>query len=255
MKVGRSWRADAGDRLIAALDVQGREEAEDLVGSLDGLVSFYKIGLRMHLCPGMVELALSLARSGKKVFWDMKGADIPETLRGYSAAAGQAGFGFITIHGSPEVSDAAIRAAVDGKDGTDLRILLVTVLTSLEEKDVAAAYRTTSIRQLVEHRAQRAIRLGCDGVIASPQEAAMIRRIADDHGAADFLIVTPGVRPRGSTAHDQKRVATPFEAIRDGADYLVIGRPIIEADDRQAAARAIIAEIERGLEARASLTA
>jgi len=240
----------AGKRLIVALDVAALKEAQAIVSELDGLVSFFKIGLWMHVLPGIADLAAELVSSGKQVFWDVKGHDIPETLRGYTAAAGRAGFSFLTIHSSGEVTDEAIRFAIDGKKGTGLKILAVTALTSMSDDEARSLYGVNSASALVAERARRAIALGLDGVIASAREAAMIRKLAAERDRQDFLIVTPGIRPSGSTADDQKRITRPSEAINNGADYLVVGRPILQAHDRRRAARAIIDEMQRAFDQR-----
>jgi orotidine-5'-phosphate decarboxylase len=250
MGQGLATRIDARERLILALDVPTFSEAKSLVERLDGIVSFFKIGLWMHIVPGILDLAIGLVQSGKRVFWDVKGGDIPESLRGYALRAGHLGFNFLTIQGNGDVTDEAIRAAVDGKRGTDLKVLLVTVLTSMNDEDVRRVYRAESVVQLVDERVRRAIHLGCDGVIASGREAEMIRRIASEERKPDLLLVTPGIRPQGTSANDQKRVATPFEAILNGADYLVVGRPILEARDPKATASAIVEEMQRGFEGR-----
>jgi len=250
MGQGLASRIDAKQRLIVALDVQTLSEAESLTQQLDGVVSFFKIGLWMHMVPGILNLAIDLVQSGKQVFWDVKGGDIPESLRGYALRAGHLGFNFLTIQGNGDVTDEAIRAAVEGKEGTDLKVLLVTVLTSLNDADVRRVYRANSVAQLVDERVRRAIRLGCDGVISSGHEAEMIRAIAVEEGMPNLLIVTPGIRPQGTSANDQKRVSTPFEATAHGADYLVVGRPILEASNARITAEAIVAEMQQGFESR-----
>ncbi len=223
-------------RLIVGLDLPGPPAALDLVRALGPDVGFYKIGLGM-LTTGGLALALELKDMGHRVFLDLKLFDIPATVT--AATRGLAAFGldFLTVHGDPSV----VRAAVAGRGASPSRILAVTLLTSSDRADLDEALIVPgAVADLVVARADRAFRAGADGVIASPQEAARIRALPS---AAGRLIVTPGVRPAGSPAGDQKRIATPAEALAAGADHLVIGRPIWAAPDPRAAARAILAEI------------
>jgi len=225
------------DRLIVALDVPNVLQGLDLADRIGDAAGFYKIGLGM-LTGGGFALANELKHErGKRVFLDMKLFDIGATVE--AAVRGIAGHGldFLTVHGDPQV----VRAAAEGKAGTDLKILAVTVLTSLDRADLDANLIIPGdIHEITLERAARALEAGADGVIASPQEAAMIRALPQ---AAGKLIVTPGVRPAGAALGDQKRVATPAQAIADGADHIVVGRPIWKAANPRAAAAAVIAEL------------
>ena len=223
------------DRLIVALDVPNLIQGMALVDRLGDSVSFYKIGLGM-LTGGGLALANELKQErGKRVFLDMKLFDIGATIEAAVRGLAQYDLDFLTVHGDPQV----VRAAAEGKAGSDMKILAVTVLTSLDRADLDAnLIKAGDIAQITLERAARALEAGADGVIASPQEAAMIRALPQARGK---LIVTPGVRPAGTAQGDQKRIATPAQAIAEGADHLVVGRPIWQADDPAAAARAIVA--------------
>jgi orotidine-5'-phosphate decarboxylase len=222
------------DRLIVALDVPGALEGLELAGRLGDAVSFYKIGLGM-LTGGGLALANELKHDhGKRIFLDMKLFDIGATVEAAVRGLAQFDLDFLTVHGDPHV----VRAAKEGAAGSDLKILAVTILTSLDRADLdACLIREGDLADLVLQRATAAFEAGADGVIASPQEAAAIRALP---GAAGRLIVTPGVRPAGAALGDQKRVATPAEAIAAGADHIVVGRPIWAAHDPLAAARAVL---------------
>ena len=223
------------DRLIVALDVPNLIQGMALVDRLGDSVSFYKIGLGM-LTGGGLALANELKHErGKRVFLDMKLFDIGATIEAAVRGLAQYDLDFLTVHGDPQV----VRAAAEGKAGSDMKILAVTVLTSLDRADLDAnLIKAGDIAQITLERAARALEAGADGVIASPQEAAMIRALPQARGK---LIVTPGVRPAGAAQGDQKRIATPAQAIADGADHIVVGRPIWQADDPAAAARGIVA--------------
>ena len=223
------------DRLIVALDVPNLIQGMALVDRLGDSVSFYKIGLGM-LTGGGLALANELKQErGKRVFLDMKLFDIGATIEAAVRGLAQYDLDFLTVHGDPQV----VRAAAEGKAGSDMKILAVTVLTSLDRADLNAnLIKAGDIAQITLERAARALEAGADGVIASPQEAAMIRALPQARGK---LIVTPGVRPAGAAQGDQKRIATPAQAIADGADHIVVGRPIWQADDPAAAARGIVA--------------
>jgi len=227
----------ASDRLIVALDVPHAVAGLELAAKLGNAVSFYKIGLGM-LTGGGLALAQELKdEHGKRIFLDMKLFDIGATVEAAVRGLAQFDLDFLTVHGDPHV----VRAAKEGASGNKTKILAVTILTSLDRADLDASLITAGdIPDLVTTRAARAFEAGADGVIASPQEAAMIRALPE---AAGRLIVTPGVRPAGSALGDQKRVATPAQAIADGADHIVLGRPIWQAADPAAAARAVLAEI------------
>ncbi|MBT0957989.1 orotidine-5'-phosphate decarboxylase [Alphaproteobacteria bacterium KMM 3653] len=226
------------DRLIVALDVPDALSGLKLATEIGDAVSFYKIGLGM-LTGGGLALANELkSEHGKRIFLDMKLFDISATIEAAVRGLAQFDLDFLTVHGDPHV----VRAAAEGRGGTDMKILAVTVLTSLERADLdAAQIKAGAIPDLVAERAGRALEAGADGVIASPQEAAMIRALPQ---AAGKLIVTPGVRPAGAALGDQKRIATPAQAIADGADHIVVGRPIWTAKDPRNAARAIVSEIQ-----------
>ena len=227
----------ASDRLIVALDVPHAVAGLELAAKLGNAISFYKIGLGM-LTGGGLALAQELKdEHGKRIFLDMKLFDIGATVEAAVRGLAQFDLDFLTVHGDPHV----VRAAKEGASGNKTKILAVTILTSLDRADLDASLITAGdIPDLVTTRAARAFEAGADGVIASPQEAAMIRALPE---AAGRLIVTPGVRPAGSALGDQKRVATPAQAIADGADHIVLGRPIWQAADPAAAARAVLAEI------------
>jgi orotidine-5'-phosphate decarboxylase len=225
------------DRLIVALDVPNVVQGLDLAARLGDSVSFYKIGLGM-LTGGGFALANELKQEqGKRIFLDMKLFDIGATIEAAVRGIAQYDLDFLTVHGDPQV----VRAACEGKRGKDLKILAVTVLTSLDRADLDAnLIKPGDIHEITLERAAKALEAGADGVIASPQEAAMIRALPQAKGR---LIVTPGVRPAGSASGDQKRIATPRQAISDGANHIVVGRPIWQAADPAAAARAIVAEL------------
>ncbi len=225
---------DPRERLIVALDVPSVAAAEALVARLGDSVSFYKIGYQLGFAGGL-GLAQMLAGAGKQVFIDMKLHDIGNTVaRGVESIA-RLGATFLTVHAYPQT----MHAAVDARAGSQLRILAVTVLTSYDDADLAAAGYDFTVPELVAERAAQARDIGVDGLVCSPQEAASLRAIVD----AGMVLVTPGVRPAGADAGDQKRVMTPGAAIAAGADYLVVGRPVVAAADPRAAADAIVAEI------------
>jgi orotidine-5'-phosphate decarboxylase len=225
------------DRLIVALDVPNALEGLKLAETLGDAVNFYKIGLGM-LTGGGLALANELKDEfGKKIFLDMKLFDIGNTVEAAVRGLAQFDLDFLTVHGDPHV----VRAAAEGKGGKDMKILAVTILTSLDRSDLdAGLIKPGNVQDLVLERATRAMEAGADGVIASPQEAALIRALPEATGK---LIVTPGVRPAGAALGDQKRVATPAQAIKDGADHIVVGRPIRNAPDPRAAAQAVLAEL------------
>jgi orotidine-5'-phosphate decarboxylase len=225
------------DRLIVALDVPNVVQGLDLAARLGDSVSFYKIGLGM-LTGGGFALANELKQEqGKRIFLDMKLFDIGATIEAAVRGIAQYDLDFLTVHGDPQV----VRAACEGKRGKDLKILAVTVLTSLDRADLDAnLIKPGDIHEITLERAAKALEAGADGVIASPQEAAMIRALPQAKGR---IIVTPGVRPAGAASGDQKRIATPRQAIADGANHIVVGRPIWQAADPAAAASAIVAEL------------
>jgi orotidine-5'-phosphate decarboxylase len=224
----------ADERLIVALDLPTAGEARALVAALGDAISFYKVGLELLAGDGMA-LARELKGQGKQVFLDWKLHDIPTTVQRAAAAIAQSGCDFITVHGEPQVMAAAVR----GRGASDLKILAVTVLTSLTDDDVAEIGYAEPARALVERRIHQAIAAGCEGVIVSPREASLARSL----GGKDFLVVTPGVRPDWSAKNDQARAATPLEALTAGASHIVCGRPITAANDPHAAALRIAAEM------------
>lgn len=223
------------ERLIVALDLPTVEAAQGVVARIGGAASFYKIGYQL-IPVGGLDLARRLSAAGNKVFLDFKFHDIGATVERGTASVARLGADFLTVHAEPDVLKGAV--AGRGRDPR-LKILAVTVLTSLDQTALARIGLTTPIEDLVLRRAEMAAEAGADGVVASAREAAAIH--ARFGGA--LLIVTPGVRPKGAGVDDQKRVATPAEAIGAGADYLVVGRPVVEAADPQAAAKAIVADI------------
>ena len=230
-------KTPADDRLIVALDVPNLLQGMQLAATLGDAVSFYKIGLGM-LTGGGLALANELkSEHGKRIFLDLKLFDIGATIEAAVKGIAQYDLDFLTVHGDPQV----VRGAAEGKAGTNLKILAVTILTSLDRDDLNAnLIRPGDIHEITLERALRALEAGADGVIASPQEAARIRALPQ---AAGKLIVTPGIRPAGAAAGDQKRIATPAQAVTDGVDHIVVGRPIWQAQDPKAAALAILDEL------------
>lgn len=225
----------ARDRLIVALDLPTIRHAEELIETLGDTVSFYKIGYQLAFERGL-PLANALAAAGKRVFLDMKLLDIGNTVERSVANAAELGFDFLTIHGHDLKT---LRAAVAGRGSAPLRLLAVTVLTNLTAEDLRQQGASLSPAELVLHRSRLAHEAGLDGVIASGQEAAEIRAAI----GPGFLIVTPGVRLPGSATDDQERVTTPKSAILTGADHLVVGRPITQADDPRSAAETFLNHI------------
>ncbi|MDW3224149.1 MAG: orotidine-5'-phosphate decarboxylase [Paracoccaceae bacterium] len=225
------------DRLIVALDVPNALAGEQLATQLGDAVNFYKIGLGM-LTGGGLALANELKQErGKRIFLDMKLFDISATIEAAVRGLAQFDLDFLTVHGDPHV----VAAAKEGAGGSNMKILAVTILTSLDRSDLdGCQIREGDIAELVAARATRAFEAGADGVIASPKEAAMIRALPTAPGR---LIVTPGVRPAGADLGDQKRVATPARAIADGADHIVVGRPVWKSPNPKIAAEAILAEL------------
>jgi orotidine-5'-phosphate decarboxylase len=222
------------DRLIVALDLGSVEAAEAMVARLGDSVTFYKIGYQLSFAGGL-PLVRKLADKGKKVFLDLKLHDIGNTVaRGVESIA-RLGATFLTVHAYPQT----MKAAAEARAGTNLKLLAVTVLTSYDDGDLHAAGYRLGVSDLVEARAQQAQVLGIDGLVCSPEEAGAVRKVVGHR----MNLVTPGIRPAGSATGDQKRIMTPARAIAAGADYLVVGRPIVEAADPKAVADAIHAEI------------
>jgi orotidine-5'-phosphate decarboxylase len=234
----RAKLIDPRDRLIVALDAPDPAEAGHLVAELGDSVRFYKIGMELAYGGGL-GLAPKLAAAGKKVFIDLKLHDIPNTVERATAQIARLGAYFLTVHAYPQT----MRAAAAGAKGSLLKLLAVTVLTSCDDADLAEAGYALSVRALVAGRAAQAQAAGLDGLVASAAEAAMLRAAV----GGSLLLVTPGIRPAGASLGDQKRIATPAEAIGAGADYLVVGRPVTQSGDPRAAAQRIVAEIAAAL--------
>jgi orotidine-5'-phosphate decarboxylase len=221
------------ERLIVALDVPSVEAAQAVVTRLGDAVSFYKIGYHLAFAGGL-SYAQELVQSGKRIFLDLKLHDIGNTVAAGVKTLARLRASFLTVHAYPQTMQAAVEAREHG-----LSILAVTVLTSFSDADLAAAGYGATVGEIVARRATQARDIGVDGLVCSPEEAANVRRIV----GASLTLVTPGIRPAGASAGDQKRIATPSAAIAAGADYLVVGRPILAAEDPKGAAEAIVAEI------------
>jgi len=229
----RSMQLEPRDRLIVALDVSSVDAAQAMVAKLGDAVSFYKIGYQLAFAGGLGYVP-ALIGAGKKVFVDLKLHDIDNTVAQGVKSVARLGATFLTVHAYPQTMKAAVAAREAG-----LRILAVTVLTSHDDKDLAEAGYNTSVSALVARRAEQARAIGVDGLVCSGEEVAKLRAIV----GPKLALVTPGIRPAGSDPGEQKRIATPAAAIAAGADYLVVGRPIIAAADPKVAAQAIVAEI------------
>ncbi len=226
--------AGMSDRLIVGLDLPSVAEAEAAVRELDGVATFYKIGYRLVFAGGL-ELARDLVRDGRKVFLDMKLLDIDNTVAEGVENVAKMGVTMLTLHAYPK----AMRAAVAAARGSDLTLLGVTVLTSMDRDDLVEAGYDCDPRELVLRRAAQARDAGMGGIVCAATEAAAVREIV----GADMAVVTPGIRPAGAAHGDQKRVMTPRDALAAGASHLVVARPIVGAPDRRAAAEAILAEM------------
>jgi orotidine-5'-phosphate decarboxylase len=222
------------DPVIIALDCDSAREADHLVAALGASVAFYKVGMELFAVAGM-SYVQSLADRGKRVFLDMKYYDIGETVKRTVRIAASFGAEFLSIHGVGQV----MRAAIEGRGDSGLKLLAVTVLTSFGRDDIKELGYDCTVDDLVAQRVRLAMQNGVDGIIGSAVEARSIRRLA----GPDAILVTPGVRSRGAAANDQKRVATPGEAVRDGADYVVVGREVTRAIDPAAALAAIREEL------------
>jgi orotidine-5'-phosphate decarboxylase len=229
------------DPVIIALDFDSAGAADQLVAALGASQTFYKVGMELYAAAGM-DYVRSLVDRGKRVFLDMKYYDIGETVRRAVAVAGRSGAEFLTIHGVGQV----MRAAIEGRGDSPMKLLAVTVLTSFDQQDVRELGYDCTLADLVGQRVRLAMRAGVDGIVGSPLEARAIRAAA---GPAAIL-VTPGVRSRGAAAGDQKRVATPADAVGDGADFVVVGREVTRSADPSA----MLAAIQEDLGAVASLT-
>ena len=234
----RSLPARMEDRLIVALDLPSVDAARAITTRLDGIATFYKLGLWLIFAPGFEAFLDHLLKSGCNVFLDAKMFDIGETVRRGIERVAERGVSFVTVHGDGDI----IRAAVDGRGSSKLRLLVVPALTSLNERGLRELGHSGTVADLISERAKFAYDCGVDGIIASPQDNPnAIRRRLD---AERLLVVTPGVRLAGAALDDHKRSGTPAQAIADGADYLVVGRPIVQADDPAAMARRIIADMK-----------
>lgn len=229
----------ARDKLIVALDVAAVSQALDLVERLGEAVSFYKIGLHLQLDRELHALFDHLMLKQKRIFVDFKAFDIPATVEGAVKMAASLGIDFVTVVGQQPIVQAACRA----RGNAALKILAVTLLTGMNQEDMQREYNTAlTTEEFIVRRAKNAAKIGCDGVISSAREAALIRDCVDRR---NFLIVTPGIRLPGGAQDDQKRVMTPYDAISCGADYLVVGRPIVKSADPAAAAAQILADMHR----------
>lgn len=239
-------RIDARDRLILALDVPSVAEADRLMGRVGDGVRFVKIGLELYAAAGPDVVRLARA-SGKRVFLDLKFLDIEETVRRATARVAEMGVEFLTVHANRKALRAAVEGRGEFRGENSLKLLAVTVLTNFDAHDLRDMGVQLSVADLVVARAKLAAEVGCDGVVASGEEPAAIRRNVGD----GFLIVTPGIRPAGKGIDDHARPTTPTQAIKAGADYLVVGRPIRDAADPKAAAETIVAEMQAAFDARA----
>jgi orotidine-5'-phosphate decarboxylase len=224
------------ERLILALDVSAVDAARGMVERLGDSVGVYKIGYQLAYVGGL-PFAEELVRAGKRVFLDLKLHDIGNTVAKGVESIARIGASFLTVHAYPQT----MKAAVEAKAGSNLKILAVTVLTSYDDADLAAAGYELGVGELATARAEQARDIGVDGIVCSGEEATMLRPVV----GAGMLLVTPGIRPAGAASGDQKRIMTPAAAIAAGADYLVVGRPILESPDPKAAADGIVAEIAR----------
>jgi orotidine-5'-phosphate decarboxylase len=229
---------ESRERLIVALDVLSAAKAETMVTQLGDSVRFYKIGYQLAFAGGL-PFAKELIAAGKQVFLDLKLHDIGNTVAKGVESVAQLGATFLTVHAYPQT----MKAAIEGRRGSKLRILAVTVLTSYDDADLAAAGYEMDVKELASARAAQARDIGIDGLVCSAEEVTALRDIA----GAGMVLVTPGIRPAGGDAGDQKRIVTPARAIKAGADYLVVGRPVVETADPRSAADAIVAEIDAAI--------
>lgn len=235
---------NASERLIFALDVPSLRQARELVDKLEGIVSFFKVGLELYTGEGL-SVVREFTGMGKKIFLDLKYFDVPETVQSAVEAVVPMGVNFLTVHGNGKI----VRAAVKGRGDAPLKILSVTALTSLDDDDMSDLGLSCSVKELVLYRARKALEAGCDGVITSPAEASSVRALAKEiKGTDKFLIVTPGIRQIDSPRDDHKRYNTPYNAVKNGADFLVIGRPIRNSSDPRRTALAIINEMQEAFD-------
>jgi orotidine-5'-phosphate decarboxylase len=241
MLVTREVPEKIEDRLIVALDVPSIGEARTLASKLEGVVSFFKVGLWLQFATGLEKLVDELIRREKKVFLDAKMFDIGETVKQGIARVAERGVSFVTVHGDSEI----MNAAVEGRGASGLKVFAITVLTSVDQEGLRDLGYLCSVEELIRLRVQLAIACGCDGIIAAPNDNPnRIRQLA---GKERLLIATPGVRLAGSSADDHKRPGTPAQAIAAGADYLVVGRPIVSSDNPARAAMQIIQDMRRAV--------
>ena len=229
---------ESRERLIVALDVPSAAKAETMVTQLGDSVRFYKIGYQLAFAGGL-PFAKELIAAGKQVFLDLKLHDIGNTVAKGVESVAQLGAIFLTVHAYPQT----MKAAIEGRRGSKLRILAVTVLTSYDDADLAAAGYEMDVKELASARAAQARDIGIDGLVCSAEEVTALRDIV----GGGMVLVTPGIRPAGGDAGDQKRIVTPARAIKAGADYLVVGRPVVETADPRSAADAIVAEIDAAI--------
>jgi orotidine-5'-phosphate decarboxylase len=246
----RDLPRDMKDRLIVALDLESVEEAKSVVNQLNGIVSFFKLGFSLYIEPGIDELYHIVTSAGRKLFLDAKMFDVPETISRAMKSVIARKASFVTVHGDPRI----MRAAVEAKQGSDLKIFAITVLTNLDDAALTEMGYALGARDLVMLRAKNAVEAGCDGIIASADDNPdRIRELSHN-----LLIATPGIRLKGGDPHDQRRIATPREAILNGADYLVVGRPIFghpQHSDARSAALAVISEMQSGWDERQAILA
>jgi orotidine-5'-phosphate decarboxylase len=239
----QATRINAKERLIVALDLDSIPAAEKMVADLEHAVSFFKVGLVLQMAPGAERLIKNLIGSGKQVFLDYKYYDIGETIKKAVARVVDLGVSFLTIHGTSSV----IKAAVAGKGNSALKLFTVTVLTSMDQTDIAElGYSKHSVEELVLFRARKALEAGCDGVIASGREVQAIKNLSQDR----LLVITPGIRPDGYPEDDQKRRVSPREAVSSGADYIVVGRPITGSVNPALQAQTIVGEMQEAFDGR-----
>jgi orotidine-5'-phosphate decarboxylase len=227
------------DRLIVALDVPSVGEARAIIDTLDGVVSFFKVGLWLQFAAGFDGLIAELVERGKKIFLDAKMFDIGETVKEGVARAAERGVSFVTVHGDGEI----MRAAVEGRGDSQLKILAITVLTSVDQDGLRELGYLCPVEELIRLRVQQAVASGCDGIIAAPHDNP--DRIRELAGAPSLLIATPGIRLAGTATDDHKRPGTPAQAIAAGADYLVVGRPIVKSRYPALAVAQIIEDMYR----------
>jgi orotidine-5'-phosphate decarboxylase len=239
--IPRDLPSSMADRLIVALDLPSVDEARKVTEQLGDIVSFYKIGLWLLFAPGTDQFIDDLLSRGKRIFLDYKMFDIGETVRRGVETAKSRGISFVTVHGDPEI----MSAAVAGKGSSQaIKIFAISVLTSLDDQALKRMGYGISVKELIALRVRESIKCGCDGIIASADDRPdEIRRLVDNDR---LLIATPGIRMAGDTADDHKRLSTPEAAIAAGADYLVVGRPIVRSLSPSTAALEIIAGMERG---------